>query len=225
MGATTFVFLIVIVIAVVAVFGNQLDEMITAASNYTQAANANYNLQINPVAGQNVCNLKIVFQPTLVSLPAVGQGINTAIIGAVAGWQLNGAQYSWTNCHAYGNPLQMSWIPLSWIASPPQVNGTSPLSILTTNDILLSAGQTIHINLTVVSPNGGIRSYTADPLCSQLCTSISIPAGATYVPKQYTFTFAITNLPQQNYQVQIISELGFNGNNAGQPYTQNIGPS
>lgn len=225
MSAIGYALLFIIVIALVAVFGNQASEFWTAASNYAQASNANFNLQINPAAGQNVCNLKIVFNPTLVALPAVGQSVNTAILGVVAGWQMNGAQYSWTNCHAYGNPLQMSWVPLSFLSSSPRVNGTNPISNLATNDILLSAGQTVHLDLTVVSPNGGIRSYTSDPFCSQFCTSISIPAGTVFVPKQYTFTFVITNLPQQNYQVQVTSELGFNGQNSGLAYTQNIGSS
>lgn len=212
----------IIVVAAFAVFGSQLSEMINGLSNAAQGANVNYNLQINPVAGQNVCNLKIAFTPTLVALPAVGQSVNTAILGVVAGWQLNGAQYSWTNCHQYSNPLQMNWTPFSWINTAPQ-NNTSPLSTLATNDILLSAGQTVHLYLTVQAPNGGIRSYTGDPFCTQLCSSISIPAGTIFVPKQYTFTFVVTNLPQQNYQVQVTSELGFNGNNAGSPYIQNVG--
>lgn len=213
----------IIIVAAFAFFGSQLTEMINGLSNTVQGINVNNNLQINPVAGQNVCNLKVVFTPTLVALPAVGQNVNTAILGVVAGWQLNGAQYSWVSCHQYGNPLQMNWTPFSWIASPPLQNSTSPISTLATNDILLSVGQTVHLDLTVVAPNGGTRSYTGDPFCSELCSSISIPAGAVFVPKQYTFTFVVTNLPQQNYQLQVTSELGFNGNGAGSPYMQNVG--
>lgn len=214
------IFLIILVVAF-AVFGSQISEIMTSLSNTVQGQNLNYNLQINPTNGQQVCNLKIVFTPTLVALPAVGQSINTAVLGVVAGWQLDGAQYSWSYCHQYGNPLQMSWVPFSWIDIQPG-NNTSNIPEFATNDILLSAGQTVHLDLTIVAPDGGIRSYTGDPFCSQLCSSISIPAGAVFVPKQYTFTFAITNLPKQDYQIDVTSELGFNGGNAGSQYVQEI---
>jgi len=206
------IFLIVGVVAYF-VFSAQINEIIHSATTTAQSTNVANYLQINPKANQQVCNLKLIFQPNLVGLPAFGQNINTAIISGIAGWSLpSGAStVSWTNCHSYGVPA--SWIPLNY---------TFGARTIQPNDILLTGAQTVHFNLVVIASDGSQRSYATDPLCLTYCTSVTIPSGVVYVPKQYSFTFVIPNLPRQAYQIQINSELGFNGGNAGTPYIQNV---
>lgn len=222
LGVLALVF--VIVLALVVVFYNQAQEIANGIVNLTQQTGVNSNLPINPVAGQQVCNLKIIFTPNLVAQSLLGPSnpLGSAGLGVAGGqWQIpSGASYSWTNCHQYSNLLQMDWTPFSFIGDGPTTLNT--LGTISTNDILLSAGQTVHLNLVILGPSGSQRSYTTDPFCTQLCASISIPAGAVYVPKQYTFSFLILNLPRQNYQIQVTSELPINGNSAGVPYLQNV---
>lgn len=215
-GVEVLLVFVLIVVALVAVFYGQASELWTSILNTSQATTASNYLQINPSPGQTTCDLKIVFAPQLVV------SSNPTFIGLLAGipgWSLPyGASYSWQNCHQYGNPFTMSFIPFSYLGGTPQ---TTPQAF-TPNDIVWSGGQTVHWNLVVQSPNGGLRSYTTDPFCTQYCTSITINAGATYVPKQYTFTFVITNLPKQSYVVQATSDIPINGQSTGQPYLQNV---
>jgi len=209
----------IIVLAFVIVFYNQVQEIAAGAISLGQAANAGNSLQINPSNGQSVCDLKITFQPNLV---VAGGPSASGLVNLLAGtpaWSItNGATYGWQNCHQYANPLSMSFVPLSWAGSFPSISSVTP------NDFVLSGGQNVKFNLSVIAPNGSQRSYTTDIFCTQFCTVARIPSGVTYVPKQYTFTFVITNLPRQTYQVQVVSDLGINGQDAGVPYKQNISP-
>jgi hypothetical protein len=221
MGLGVGLIALAIILVVVFMFAGQVKELATSASSYLQAQGVNNAIGINPQVGQNVCDLKLVIQPQLVALPGVGQNIGQAIIGAVAGWSLpsSAVSTSWVNCHQYGNPFSMSWVPLSWATTSPVL---SILGSAQQQNILLSAGQTVHINLVLVAPDGTQKSYLTDPLCTSLCTAVSIQAGILYVPQQYSFTFLITTIPRQTYQIQMSSELGFNGNNSGQPYIQTV---
>lgn len=217
-GTAIVIFAIVILVLVV-VFYNQAQEFATGLVQLGQATTASTSLQINPSNGQSVCDLKIVFTPQLVVAggPSISGFVN--LLTGTPALSMDGASYSWQNCHLYANPFTMSFMPLSWLGSLPNTSGPPELS---TNDIVFSGGQTVHFNLSVVSPNGNQRSYTTDPFCTQFCTQFSIPAGSTYVPKQYTFTFVITNLPKQSYKVLVTSDLPINGQQAGTPYVQNV---
>ena len=217
MNTEAAVILLIIAVAVVAVFGQQVQEIVLAGQTFLQASGVQSGIGINPKAGQQVCDLKLVFQPNLIAQAALassGSSDNGAFISPIAAWSMpSGAKtVSWQNCHAYGLPL--SWAPWSNSA-----NGTR---VLQPADILLSTGYTDHIWLTVLGPNGSVKSYLTDPLCLSLCATAQIPSGAVFVPKSYTFTFLITNIPRQSYQIQLTSELPFNGQNAGAPYTQNV---
>lgn len=209
-GVTLIVLAIILV--AVAVEWKQVQEIFSAGLATVQATNVASAIGISPKAGQYVCDLKIGFNPQLVSLPALGQSLGTTPLGINAGWQLQGAQYSWQNCHNYGTPLSL--VPWPY--------GVASSNALVPADILLSSGGTVHIWLTVTAPDGSIKSYQSDPFCTQFCTTAQIPAGAVFVPKQYAFTFVITNIPKQSYTIGVTSEYGFNGNSAGQSYVQQV---
>lgn len=209
----------IIVLALVIVFYNQAQELATGVIQLGQATTASTSLQINPSNGQSVCDLKIVFSPQLVVAggPSISGFVN--LLTGTPALSINGATYGWQNCHQFASPFTMSFIPLSWIYSLPNNNNTGALA---SNDIVFSGGQIVHFNLSVVAPNGNQRSYTTDPLCTQFCTAFSIPTGSTYVPKQYTFTFVLTNLPKQSYRILVTSDLPINGQPIGTPYVQNV---
>ena len=209
----------IVILVLVVVFYNQAQELGTGLIQLGQATTASNSLQINPKNGQSVCDLKIIFTPQLVVAggPSISGFVN--LLTGTPALSMGGASYSWQNCHQYANPFTMSLTPLAWLGSLPNSQGPPSFS---TNDIVFSGGQTVHVNLAVIAPNGNQRSYTTDPFCTQYCTAFTIPAGSTYVPKQYTFTFVITNLPRQSYTILVTSDLPINGQQAGTPYQQSV---
>ncbi len=214
MGVEGIIIGLVILVIAVSFYGTQVGDFYKSITDTIALQNSNANiakattttnnaLPLTAKVGQQLCSLKVFFNPKLETPLGHLSPIQVTI-------DTGAKTINWYSCHSTTPTLAMLWPMLN----PSLVNGLQKLDFFNANP---SVGG-YRFSGMIVADDGSQKNPLVNPVPA-IGLSTSTPADG----QRFTLTYIYQDIPRQHYVLQVSStDIGINQGDVGNVYYQDI---